>query len=146
MGLLPDTFNCGLCMRQECRELFPLPPRVTDPEMHHGTCVTHVPWCMPGSSTGVSFEVDGGEMFPAFPVHAQPAISRIWWETNRRGDKMFAILQRTFPNVPFFLAKKPPCRQVLLIYLTNCARQAIRVPFYWNGFTLIPAWISNCIH
>ena len=25
------------------------PPRVSDPIMHHGTCVTHVPWCMPGS-------------------------------------------------------------------------------------------------
>ena len=22
-----------------------------DPDMHHGTCVTHVPWCMPGSLT-----------------------------------------------------------------------------------------------
>ena len=22
---------------------------VSDPDMHHGTCVTHVPWCMPGS-------------------------------------------------------------------------------------------------
>ena len=22
--------------------------RVCDPDMHHGTCVTHVPWCMPG--------------------------------------------------------------------------------------------------
>ena len=27
----------------------PLPVR--DPDMHHGTCVTHVPWCMPGSLT-----------------------------------------------------------------------------------------------
>ena len=26
-------------------------PRVSDPDMHHGTCVTHVPWCMPGSLT-----------------------------------------------------------------------------------------------
>ena len=25
------------------------PPRVSDPDMHHGTCVTHVPGCMPGS-------------------------------------------------------------------------------------------------
>ena len=24
-------------------------PRFSDPDMHHGTCVTHVPWCMPGS-------------------------------------------------------------------------------------------------
>ena len=23
-------------------------PRVNDPDMHHGKCVTHLPWCMPG--------------------------------------------------------------------------------------------------
>ena len=23
-------------------------PLVSDPDMHHGTCVTHVPWCMSG--------------------------------------------------------------------------------------------------
>ena len=27
------------------------PPWVSDPDMHHGTCVTHVPWCIPGSLT-----------------------------------------------------------------------------------------------
>ena len=26
-------------------------PWARDPDMHHGTCVTHVPWCMPGSLT-----------------------------------------------------------------------------------------------
>ena len=25
---------------------FAPPPLVSDPDMHHGTCVTHVPWCM----------------------------------------------------------------------------------------------------
>ena len=30
---------------------FSPPPRVSDPDMHHGTCVTHVPWCMSGSLT-----------------------------------------------------------------------------------------------
>ena len=30
---------------------FSPPPRVSDPDIHHGTCVTHVPWCMPGSLT-----------------------------------------------------------------------------------------------
>ena len=30
---------------------FSLPPRISDPDMHHGTCVTHVPWCIPGSLT-----------------------------------------------------------------------------------------------
>ena len=39
----------------ECREHFPRwlqrKPLVSDPDMHHGTCVTHVPWCMLGSLT-----------------------------------------------------------------------------------------------
>ena len=30
---------------------FPNHPRVSDPDMHHGTCVTQVPWCMPGLLT-----------------------------------------------------------------------------------------------
>ena len=28
---------------------------VSNPDMHHGTCVTHVPWCMPGSLTSGFF-------------------------------------------------------------------------------------------
>ena len=30
---------------------FPPPQRVSDPDMHHGTCVAHVPWYMSGSLT-----------------------------------------------------------------------------------------------
>ena len=30
---------------------FSPPPLVNDPDMHHGTYVTHVPWCMSGSLT-----------------------------------------------------------------------------------------------
>ena len=30
---------------------FSPPPWVSDPDMQHGTCVTHVPWHMPGSLT-----------------------------------------------------------------------------------------------
>ena len=33
------------------RGTFSRPPRVSDPDGHHGTCVTHVPWCMPRSLT-----------------------------------------------------------------------------------------------
>ena len=36
-------------MRWECRERFPRHRGLSDPDMHLGTCVTHVPWCMPGS-------------------------------------------------------------------------------------------------
>ena len=58
---------------------FSPPPRVSNPDMHHGTCVRHVPWCMPGSLTRVFLWIRRwGETFPAFPAHAQPAILRIW--------------------------------------------------------------------
>ena len=43
MGLLTDTQNCGLRMPLECRER-------PHPSNTH-TCVTNVPWCMPGSLT-----------------------------------------------------------------------------------------------
>ena len=51
-------------MRRECREHFPRhllqrKPLVSDPGMHHGKCVTHVPWCMSGSLTR-----GGGENVP----------------------------------------------------------------------------------
>ena len=48
MGLLPDMQNCGLRMRWECRERFS-PQRLqrlllfSDPGMHHGITVMHVP-------------------------------------------------------------------------------------------------------
>ena len=45
--------------------------------MHHGTCVTHVPWCIPGLLTR-----GGGKTFPTFPAHVQPAILRIWQEAH----------------------------------------------------------------
>ena len=53
MGLLPDTENCALRRHREWRERFPPLPRVSDPDMHHGTCVTHVSWCKPWSLTRV---------------------------------------------------------------------------------------------
>ena len=50
-----------LRMYRECREYVPHPRRVSDPDMHHGACVTHVPWCMPGSLTSGG---GGGENVP----------------------------------------------------------------------------------
>ena len=52
---------------------------VSDPGMHHGTCVTHVPWCMPGSPTCG----DGGNV-PGIPGACAPAILRIWQEAHCR--------------------------------------------------------------
>ena len=54
-------------MRRECQERFPChrlqrKPLVSDPSMHYGTCVTHVPWCMSGS-----LNRGGGENVPGIP-------------------------------------------------------------------------------
>ena len=54
-------------MRRETWERFPRhwfqrKLLVSDPGMYHGTCVTHVPWCMSGSLT-----CGGGENVPGIP-------------------------------------------------------------------------------
>ena len=51
---------------------------VSDHGMHHGTCVTHVPWCMSGSLT-----CGDGENVPGIPGACAPAILRIWQEAHR---------------------------------------------------------------
>ena len=59
------------------RRRFQKKPLVSYPGMHHGTCVTHVPWCMSGSGTR-----GGGENVPGIPGACAPAISRIWQEAH----------------------------------------------------------------
>ena len=54
-------------MRRECRERFSCrrlqrKPLVSYPSMHHGTCVSHVPWCMSAPLTR-----GGGENVPGIP-------------------------------------------------------------------------------
>ena len=59
------------------RRRFQRKPLVSDPGMHHGTCVTHVPWCMSGSLT-----CGDGENIPGIPGACAPAILRIWKEAH----------------------------------------------------------------
>ena len=42
--------------------MFSLPSRVNDPDMHHGMCMTHVPWCM-----SRSLNRGGRENLPSIP-------------------------------------------------------------------------------
>ena len=60
-----------------CR--FQKKPIVSDPGMHHGTCVTHVRWCMSGSLT-----CSDGANVPGIPGACAPAILRIWQEAHCR--------------------------------------------------------------
>ena len=59
------------------RRRFQRKPLVSDPGMHHGTCVTHVPWCMSGSLT-----CGDEENVPGIPGACAPAILRIWQEAH----------------------------------------------------------------
>ena len=61
------------------RRRFQRKPQVNDPGMHHGTCMTHVPWCMSGSLT-----CGDGENVPGIPGACTPAILRIWQESHWR--------------------------------------------------------------
>ena len=64
MGLLADAQKCGLRMHRKCFPChrFQRKPLVSDPGMHHGMCVTHVPWWMSGSLTR-----GGRENVPGIP-------------------------------------------------------------------------------
>ena len=60
MGLLSDIYDFGSRMRCFPRHRLQRKLLVSDLGMHHGTCVTHVPWCMSGSLTR-----GGGENIPS---------------------------------------------------------------------------------
>ena len=65
------------CWESFSRHRLQRKPLVSDPGMHHGACITHVPWCMSGSLPAVA-----GKTLQEFPAHAQPAIVRIWQEAR----------------------------------------------------------------
>ena len=66
-GPLTRYVQCGLRMRWECQARFrrhrlQRKSLFSDPGMHHGTCVTHVPWRMSGLLTR-----GGGKNVPGIP-------------------------------------------------------------------------------
>ena len=63
---------------------FSPPLQVSDPDMQHGTCVTHVPWCLPGS-------LISGSLW-----------SRWWGKRSRHSQRMH--------NTQFYVSGKRPIR------------------------------------
>ena len=59
------------------RRRFQRKPLVSDLGMHHGTCVTHVPWCMSGS-----LACGDGDNVPGIPGACAPASLHIWQEAH----------------------------------------------------------------
>ena len=61
--------------------------QLRDPDMRHATCVTHVPWCMPGSLTSGFLwsrgEKGGGENAPGILGACATGVSRRGWWRRR---------------------------------------------------------------
>ena len=84
---------------------FSPPPRVSDPDMHHGKCLTHVPWCMPGSLTngflwsqwrGKRSRHSGRMRNPQFYVSGKRPMVR--YCTHRYSDKGKSTLDRLWAH------------------------------------------------
>ena len=72
-------------------------PLVSDPDMHHGTCGTHVPWCMSGSLTR-----GGGENVPGIP--------------GAYATRNFKYLASGPWNVIFKLAVSNTCSEIFTLF------------------------------
>ena len=103
-------------MRREYRGRFTPPSQVRDPDMHHGTCVTHVPWCIPGSLTSTSFLLSRWRgkrsrhsrrmRNPQFCVSGKRPME--WYWTVRRhlyGSLLVTWYKNIFPQEIFFSAR-----------------------------------------
>ena len=123
MGLLPDTHNCGLCMRQECRERFP---------RHHGLAI---PTCITARASRtcrdacryrklpVSFEVGGGENVPGIPG----ACATRNFAYLVRGP--LAADSQGVPTVATGVSKSLCCRLTLAFTLTS---ENLSLLLYWS--------------
>ena len=118
---------------------FSPPPQVSDPDMHHGTCVTHVPWCMPGSLTrGFLWIRRRGKTFPAFPAHAQPAILCFWQEAYIPGGFYSLLRSQELVNIKIFLYGSFHCREKRLSLQGKFPYREIK-SLYWNA----PKWVIH---
>ena len=99
-------------MRRGCRERFPRPPRVIDPDMHHGTCVKHVPWCMSGSITS-------GFVW-----------SRWWGKRSRHSRRM--------RNPQFYISGKRPMKWSVVCPSIHLFNQLARQALGWGLLSQFP--------
>ena len=108
--------------------VFSPPHRVSYPDMHHGTCVTHVPWCMPGSLTssfiwsrwrGKRCRHSRRMRSPQFYVSGERRMSLI---SGNRAAKPVPLVFVTSYSVTYciYIPRKP-----------GCAFQVYQFPLWW---------------
>ena len=83
-------------------------PLVSDPGMHHGTCVTHVPWCMSGSLT-----CGDGENVPGIPGACAPAILRIWQEAHGTTYTHRLLVKSVEAHITRYITSHPSAKQLI---------------------------------
>ena len=82
-GPLTRYVNLRVAHAPRMAGTFSPPPWASDSDMHHGTCMTHVPWCIPGSLTS-------GFLW-------------IWWQGKRSRHS------RCMRNPQFYVLVRGPC-------------------------------------
>ena len=85
---------------------FSSPPPVTDPDMHHDTCETHVPWCLPGSVT-----------------------SGFLWSRWRAKHSRHS---RRMRNTQFYASGKRPITCFLRLYVSSSTMYVLGRRTYWT--------------
>ena len=115
-------------------------PLVSDPGMHHDSCVTHGPWCMSESLTH-----GGSENIPDIPGACASAILRIWQEAH--GDWLaewfvFDIRQQLFRNAHPSPSTSQVWTDIHLHTHTNVRhRQSMKTISHGNDFRITgPIW------
>ena len=93
-------------------------PLVSDPGMHHGTCVTHVPWCVSGSlARGGGINVPGiPGAYPQFYVSGKRPIE---WSTamNSFLVQRWLLLHVMEKDLLYQWAQILKCRKLTLPYI-----------------------------
>ena len=113
------------------RRRFQRKPLVSDPGMYHGTCVTHVPWCMSGSLT-----CGDGENVPGIPGACAPAILCIWKETH--AEHVFIIVTSYRPSGCINAPMKHTIYDGVIIWE--------HLSCYWPVVREIHRWTMNSPH
>ena len=93
-----ESWECFLGRRLQTKQL------ASDPGMHHGACVTHLPWCMSGSLTR-----GGGKNVPGIPGAC--AIRNFTYLVRGPWHKLTLLALGVWPMVPWRLALPGYVRQ-----------------------------------
>ena len=123
-------------MRRECRERFPLhrlqrKPLVSDPGMHHGTCVTHVPLCMSESLTrGAGVNVPG--IPGACATNNFTYLARGPFRSYKNTRMVFRLIPHPYRSVWHYAMSKT----------TVCQLPSQRTRF-WNKKVMRPLWYAE---